>query len=40
MIQTATVPNKPAGPRRLIISVLMTILAFFGLSVWLLVRGR
>lgn len=40
VIQSATVPYKPAGPRRLIISVAMMILSFFVLSGWILVKGK
>jgi hypothetical protein len=38
VIQSATVPIKPAGPKRLIISVAMMILSFFVLTGWLLVK--
>ena len=38
VIQSATVPYKPAGPRRLVISVAMMILAFFVLSGWILFK--
>ena len=38
VIQSATVPYKPAGPRRLVISVAMMILAFFVLSGWILIK--
>lgn len=40
MIQSATVPYKPAGPKRLIISIAMTILAFFVLSGVILFKER
>lgn len=40
MIQSATVPYKPAGPRRAIISVAMMILAFFVLTGYILVKER
>ena len=38
VIESASVPNKPAGPKRMIISIFMTIMAFFVLSGWLLVK--
>lgn len=38
VIQSATVPVKPAGPKRMLISLAMAILAFCALSVWLLVK--
>ena len=38
VIQSATIPYKPAGPRRLVISVAMMILAFFVLSGWILIK--
>lgn len=38
VIQSASIPTKPAGPRRLIISVAMMILSFFFLSWWLLIK--
>ena len=40
VIQSATVPYKPAGPRRLIISVAMMILAFFVLSGYILIKDK
>ena len=40
MIQSATVPYKPAGPKRVIISVAMMILAFFVLSGYVLVKEK
>ncbi len=40
IIQSATVPYKPAGPKRTIISIAMTILVFFGMSAWLLFKER
>lgn len=40
VIQSATIPYKPAGPRRVVISVAMMILSFFVLSGWLLVKGK
>ena len=38
VIESASVPTKPAGPRRLIISVAMMILSFFFISGWLLIK--
>jgi len=38
VIESASVPYKPAGPKRMIISIAMMILSFFVLSGWLLVR--
>ena len=40
VIQSATVPNKPAGPKRMIISIGMMILSLFVLTGWLLVKSR
>ena len=40
VIESASVPTKPAGPRRLIISIFMTILAAFGLSGYILTREK
>lgn len=40
VIQSATVPYKPAGPRRLVISVAMMILAFFVLSGYILIKDK
>ena len=40
VIQSATVPYKPAGPKRVIISFAITILSFFILSGWLFVKER
>ncbi len=40
IIQSASVPYKPAGPKRTIISIAMTILVFFGMSSWLLFKER
>ena len=38
VIESASVPTKPAGPKRMIISILMMDLSFFVLSGWLLVK--
>lgn len=38
VIESASVPHKPAGPKRVIIAIFMTILACFGLSIKLLVK--
>jgi hypothetical protein len=40
MIQSATVPYKPAGPKRVLISLAMTILAFFVLSGYILAKEK
>ncbi len=38
VIESASVPFKPAGPKRMIISIAMMILSFFVLTGWLLIR--
>jgi uncharacterized protein involved in exopolysaccharide biosynthesis len=40
IIESASIPFKPAGPKRTLIALLMSILSFFILSVWLLVKNR
>ena len=40
VIESASVPTKPAGPRRLIISIFIPILAAFGLSGYILTREK
>jgi uncharacterized protein involved in exopolysaccharide biosynthesis len=40
IIESASVPVKPAGPKRLFISVAMMVLSFFVVSVWLLVKTK
>jgi hypothetical protein len=40
VIESASVPVKPAGPKRVIISIFITILAFFVLSGIILIRKR
>lgn len=40
VIESASVPTKPAGPKRMIISILMMIMSFFVLSGWLLVKAK
>ncbi len=40
VIESASVPTRPAGPKRMIISILMMILSFFVLSGWLLVKEK
>lgn len=40
VIESASVPTKPAGPKRMIISIAMMILSFFVLSGWLLVKSE
>ena len=38
IIESASVPIKPAGPKRVIISIAMMCLSFVVLSVWLLMK--
>ena len=38
VIESASIPHKPAGPKRMIISILMTFLAFFVLSCKILIK--
>lgn len=40
VIESASIPVKPAGPKRMIISILMMVLSFFVLSGWLLVKEK
>ena len=40
VIESASVPNKPAGPKRMIISIVMMILSFFVLSGWYLIKSK
>ena len=40
VIQSASVPTKPAGPKRLIISLGMMIFSFFVLSGWILAKSN
>lgn len=40
VIESASVPIKPAGPKRMIISIIMMVLSFFVLSGWLLVKDQ
>lgn len=40
VIESASIPIKPAGPKRMIISILMMILSFFVLSGWLLAKAK
>lgn len=40
VIQSASVPIKPAGPKRMIISIAMMILSFIVLSGWLLLKNK
>ena len=40
VIESASVPIRPAGPKRMLISLFMMILAFFTLSMWLLVKNK
>ena len=38
VIESASMPIKPAGPKRMIISIAMMLLAFFVLTGWLLAK--
>lgn len=40
MVETASMPIKPAGPKRMIISILMSILSFFAVSGWILIKSK
>lgn len=40
VIESASVPTKPAGPKRMIISIVMMILSFFVLSGWYLIKAK
>lgn len=40
VIESASVPFKPAGPKRMFISIAMMVLSFFVLSAWLLAKER
>ena len=40
VIESASVPVKPAGPKRMIISIVMMMLSFFVLSGWLLAKHK
>ena len=40
VIQSASVPIKPAGPKRMFISIGMMMLSFFVLSGWLLIKEK
>jgi uncharacterized protein involved in exopolysaccharide biosynthesis len=40
VIESASVPIKPAGPKRMLISIVMMILSFFVLSVWYLIKAK
>jgi len=40
IIESASVPTKPAGPKRLFTAIFMMILAFMGLTGWLLVKEK
>ena len=40
VIQSASVPVKPAGPKRMIISIAMTILAFLAITIWTFVKNQ
>jgi len=38
VIQSASIPVKPAGPKRMIISIAMTIIAFITLSIGIIAK--
>ena len=38
VIESASIPNRPAGPKRMLLSIFMSILSFFALSGWLLIK--
>ena len=40
VVESASVPIKPAGPKRMFISLAMALLSFFVLSGWLLSKNR
>jgi uncharacterized protein involved in exopolysaccharide biosynthesis len=40
IIESASVPIKPAGPKRMIISIAMMILSFFVLSGYILLKSK
>ena len=40
IIQSASVPIKPAGPKRTFIALAMTMLVFFGLSIRILAKSK
>ena len=40
VIETASMPIKPAGPKRMIISIAMMLLAFFVLTGWILAKNN
>ena len=40
VIESASIPIRPAGPKRMIISIAMMILSFFVLSGWLLFKYK
>ena len=40
VIESASVPIKPAGPKRMLISIVMMILSFFVLSIWYLIKAK
>ena len=40
VIESASVPVKPAGPKRVFMSIVMMMLSFFVLSGWILVRNK
>ena len=40
VIESASIPVKPTGPKRMIISIVMMILSFFVLSGWYLIKAK
>ena len=40
IIESASVPNKPAGPKRMLISIVMMMLSFLVLSGWYLIKAK
>lgn len=40
VIESASIPVKPAGPKRMFTAIAMTILVFLGMSGWLLLKGK
>ena len=40
VIQSASIPVKPAGPKRMLISIGMMMMSFIALSIWLLVKNK
>ena len=40
VIESATIPHKPAGPKRVLIAIVVTILAFLVMTGWQLLKSR